>query len=728
MNSGTVDDCDATTVQVSHVTGTKQNRKNNPLKDGTATNSGSDDDSGVLLFEAANDDAVVLDISEEQFQESLRTDAQDKTVVQTDEDKHFHVQTANEIKKNANNFDSILDDLEALEASSPLSATEEKEGALPTAATFRFVEEPQAQQQQVSHPHNIEEATTDSEDEDEEAPPDGETFLQFNKGLVETRPFEGQELVLNRSATDHSSSQQDSTTDPVFMVGDKDIDEPLPYSSKKKYPRKLFGLVLLILASLGLVATVLGLVLRDSDSKTDNVANSAVEATTSEVGENETIATLPPTASATEPPESPSAATPTTESPTFAETPADPFMLKVYNLPEYTKESLNDPTSPQSKALEWVLQHPMVASGTMLEWRQLQLFALATFYYSFGGPHWDYNDDDTAWLDYDTSECEWRHSRSIQGLNSQAEFDTSSNEKNDPVVVAPCNSEGEYEALVLSGLFQQSLEEELDATSLSLPPELALLSSLKIIQLYDNNLPAVSSLLYLLPSRVQMADFVAVETFVFADEPALSGSIPSELTLWKNLKKLVLVGTSLSGTVPPAIGQLPLQILYLANNRLSGSIPVSIVGNINDKNGASIINSLEYLSLASNSLTGTIPKQMGLFTALRELDLSENPSLSGSIPEEIGQLVVPPGGDQTDYTLNDKEGSTRLRYVNISGNERLNGEVPRELCQLNRKTTRAAGCSYPAPNELISDESSRSCALEFDCTHLLCGCSCICSS
>jgi len=46
---------------------------------------------------------------------------------------------------------------------------------------------------------------------------------------------------------------------------------------------------------------------------------------------------------------------------------------------------------------------------------------------------------------------------------------------------------------------------------------------------------------------------------------------------------------------------------------------------------------LEYLDLKENSLTGKIPTEIGLLTALTGLDFEDN-DLTGNFPSEIGLL------------------------------------------------------------------------------------------
>ncbi|OQY26418.1 MAG: hypothetical protein B6244_13670, partial [Candidatus Cloacimonetes bacterium 4572_55] len=119
---------------------------------------------------------------------------------------------------------------------------------------------------------------------------------------------------------------------------------------------------------------------------------------------------------------------------------------------------------------------------------------------------------------------------------------------------------------------------------------------------------------------------------------------------------LDLGSNSLSGSIPPEIGNLTsLTYLYLYSNELSGSIPTEI-GNLT---------SLTSLNLLGNSLSGSIPPEIGNLTSLTYLNLYSN-SLSGSIPPEIGNL-------------------TSLTSLYLSSNS-LSGSIPPEIGNLTSLT------------------------------------------
>ena len=179
----------------------------------------------------------------------------------------------------------------------------------------------------------------------------------------------------------------------------------------------------------------------------------------------------------------------------------------------------------------------------------------------------------------------------------------------------------------------------------------------------------------------------------------LSGTIPKEIGNLTKLSQMHLWGNKLSGSIPKEFGNLlSLAVLNISSNELSGVIPSemgnlanlatftftqnSITGGLpagmgsqstskissversalialyNSTDGANWTNntgwlgsagtecfwfgvtcdsgSVSSLSLNSNSLTGTIPNELGNLTNLLSIDFSYN-SLSGTIPKETSK-------------------------------------------------------------------------------------------
>ena len=154
---------------------------------------------------------------------------------------------------------------------------------------------------------------------------------------------------------------------------------------------------------------------------------------------------------------------------------------------------------------------------------------------------------------------------------------------------------------------------------------------------------------------------------------SLSGPIPPELGQLTDLIRLDLGENRLSGPIPPELGQLTnLNNLTLAYSGLSGLIP-SEIGQLTN---------LSHLNLSGNSMSGTIPPELGQLTNLNHLELA-NSGLSGPIPSEIGQL-------------------TNLSHLILGGNS-MSGTIPPELGQLTNLNDLAlanSGLSGPIPSEI----------------------------
>jgi len=147
-----------------------------------------------------------------------------------------------------------------------------------------------------------------------------------------------------------------------------------------------------------------------------------------------------------------------------------------------------------------------------------------------------------------------------------------------------------------------------------------------------------------------------------------------------HVSRIVLDDNSLSGSIPAELGNLTnLTSLYLNFNSLTGSIP-SELGNLTN---------LVFLSLNNNSLSGSIPAELGNLTKVTVLYLNNN-SLTGSIPFELGNLT-----NLTDLSLNFNSltGSIPFELGNLTNltslflnNNSLSRSIPAELGNLTNLT------------------------------------------
>lgn len=196
---------------------------------------------------------------------------------------------------------------------------------------------------------------------------------------------------------------------------------------------------------------------------------------------------------------------------------------------------------------------------------------------------------------------------------------------------------------------------------------------------------------------------------------SLTGTLPTELGRLSSL--LLLDGTSnyLEGTLPTELGLLTSStVLHLGHNRFVGTIPTEIglltdlvlglkfnnnpflSGTIPSELG--LLTSLQKLVFDDIKFVGVIPSEFGLLTSLGHLSVANN-SLSGTIPTELSAL------QPSLYTLS------------LEGYSLLSGMVPEALCNLNAtcvaKYSGLVACEGPY-------------GLYFNCTSVLCGCGCSC--
>ena len=238
--------------------------------------------------------------------------------------------------------------------------------------------------------------------------------------------------------------------------------------------------------------------------------------------------------------------------------------------------------SPQSRALDWLLQNALLSSYDTE--KIVTRFALAVFYFSTDGDNWAEN---RGWLS-DTDECNW-YAASL---------------------VTPCNLDGRYSSLVLG-------DNNIRGT---LPAELSMLSnSLTKVDL-GGTMTGVIPNEYGYLTRLQSLRLQG---------KGVSGGIPANFSRLKALTDLELSRNSLSGTIAPQLFKslTNLEVLDLGNNKFSGQISSEI----------SYADKLTELSLEDNNLRGTIPSQIANLGKLKALRLDNNGFTT--LPREIGFLA-----------------------------------------------------------------------------------------
>uniref|UniRef100_A0A0E0FGC7 Receptor kinase-like protein Xa21 n=1 Tax=Oryza nivara TaxID=4536 RepID=A0A0E0FGC7_ORYNI len=178
----------------------------------------------------------------------------------------------------------------------------------------------------------------------------------------------------------------------------------------------------------------------------------------------------------------------------------------------------------------------------------------------------------------------------------------------------------------IPALHQLSLAE--NSLSGEFPPSLWNLSKLTVLEVFSNMLQGS------IPANIGDS-FPDITYFGVADN-RFSGVIPPSLFNLSSLTAMYLSGNRFRGFVPPTVGRMQsLVYLHLHDNRLEA----------NNRKGWEFITSLancsrlQELVLSNNSFRGQLPNSIvNLSTTFQRLYLGEC-SISGSIPQDIGNLV-----------------------------------------------------------------------------------------
>ena len=226
--------------------------------------------------------------------------------------------------------------------------------------------------------------------------------------------------------------------------------------------------------------------------------------------------------------------------------------------------ALEDTSSPQYQAAEWLFANPGLSGYTETEINQR--YALATTYLTTDGDNWRLN---TGWMDPERSECQWigigcktqlAPGRKLEEAGTRASTTGGLRAKNNDEVD---NVERRAQAPALVRVVKKVQLFEL-ALNGPLPSEIAILNEATEISCYGNTITG--------PIPDAIGDITGLEVLEL-DSNLMTGALPSSIFDLTALTKVRLEANDFTGTVPATIGQLSnLKDFRVENNMLTGEI------------------------------------------------------------------------------------------------------------------------------------------------------------
>lgn len=316
-------------------------------------------------------------------------------------------------------------------------------------------------------------------------------------------------------------------------------------------------------------------------------------------------------------------------------------------------------SSPQYKALQWILRGDHSFALTNESPNLIQRYCLAVLYFASNGDQWtrcgkrqDLQQNHVTALGNNNSTClDEQGNLSFKFLSSLDEctwFGIRCIDGNVASIVLRENN--------LVGTFPSELCELKELAYLALsnnllegavPNNLRKLQNLRTLLLNQNKFSVISSdSISALPNlktfslgHNQFHGTIPIEMFSSKECPLsmldlghnlFTGTIPLEIFHCTNIEKISLEGNQLTGTIPYDFGSLQrLQLVMLGNNALTGSLNAFL---------STPYQNLQYLDVQMNFLSGTLPDTLfSNAVTLRTLSLGQN-KFSGTLSLSFGNM------------------------------------------------------------------------------------------
>jgi Leucine-rich repeat (LRR) protein len=183
-------------------------------------------------------------------------------------------------------------------------------------------------------------------------------------------------------------------------------------------------------------------------------------------------------------------------------------------------------------------------------------------------------------------------------------------------------------------------------------------------------------------TALRALDYSNFDADIILGNQSLTGTLPNSLCELKHLESLQFQATQgLTGTLPDCLGakQPQLRVFALEMNQFHGLIPDELCQS----------SALEYLLLAENVLTGTLPSCLGRLSQLEDLSLEFN-HFHGPIPEELClasslEYLHLKNNALTETLPNCLGNLSQLNVLDLSQNY-FHGPMPDDLCLLSALT------------------------------------------
>ncbi|KAM3362064.1 putative LRR receptor-like serine/threonine-protein kinase isoform X3 [Capsicum galapagoense] len=244
----------------------------------------------------------------------------------------------------------------------------------------------------------------------------------------------------------------------------------------------------------------------------------------------------------------------------------------------------------------------------------------------------------------------------------------------------------------------------------SIPKSIFNISALQLLSLQNNNL--MGSLTREIGNLTMLQDLYLGENMLTGMQTIkvkyiFYSELPKEVSNLIELEDFSLGSNRFSGSFPMGIFNISgLRLISLTDNTLSGTLPSNI---------GSTLPNIELLYLGGlTSLAGTIPHSLSNCSKLTVLDLSVN-KLSGSIPNSLGDLTLLETLNLMENNLSSDQSSQELSFLSSLTNCRnlkelslsfnpLNGMLPASVGNLSTSLEKilASDCKIKGgiPNEI----------------------------